>query len=227
MAAAVPCIYKSITMTAGETFVLPPGAEIISVSDIGAITNSCPDPLPIEELKCYRIAWVSNIDPEGSKTVPALVTFPPFGGGLGTAHITIPNTGNAWEQGDNDTGSITISNISVAGVITPTGVNINDFTALDAAITSSSTGGILSERKYVHFDNLQPLTTAEQAMWGSFWQSGYTIHAFYFKTIETIAGGVYLEFASTLNDEGGNIGDIPRYFAREIDCTTYPTETEA
>lgn len=227
MADPIPCKYKSITMTAGETFVLPPGAEIISVSDLTAVTNSCPDPLPTEELLCYRITWVTNIDPEGSKTVPALVTFPPFGGGLGTAHIVIPNTGNAWEQGDDDTNNVTISNISIAGTVFTCGASLSDYTSIEASIVASSVGGIMSDRKYNYSDTIQSLTFAEQAMWGSFWRSGYRVHSLHFKTIPTLASTIYLEFNSDTNDSGGNVGDIPRYFAREIDCTTYPTTTVA
>lgn len=227
MAEAIPCKYKSVTMTAGEVFVLPPGAEVISVSDLGAVTSSCPDPLPTEEMLCYRISWVTNIDPEGSKTVPALVTFPPFGGGLGTAHIVIPNTGNAWEQGDDDTNNLTISNISIAGTVFSCGADISDPIALEASIVASSVGGIMSERKYNHYDNIQGLTTAEQVMWGSFWRSGYSIHSLHFKTIPSLAPTIYLEFNSDTNDEGGNIGSIPRFFAKEVDCSTYPTTTEA
>lgn len=221
------CIYKSVVLSAGETFVLPPGAEIITVSNLAAITSSCDDDLPQEELKCYRISWVTNIDPNGSKTVPALVTLPPFGGGLGAAHIVIPDTGNAWEQGDDDTNNLTVANISIAGTVFSSGADLSDYTAIDASITSSSVGGILSERKYTHYDTIQSLTVAEQAMWGSWWRSGYTMHSFYFKTIPTIAPTVYLEFNSDTNDYGGNIGSIPRYFAQEVDCLTYPTTTEA
>lgn len=227
MATVEQCKYKSVTMTAGEVFVLPPGAEVISVSDLGAVTSSCPDPLPTEEMLCYRIAWITNIDPEGSKTVPALVTLPPFGGGLGAAHIVIPNTGNAWEQGDDDTNNLTISNISIAGTTFTCGATINDYTAIEASIVASSVGGIMSERKYNHYDNIQSLTTAEQSMWGSFWRSGYTIHSLHFKTIPSLVSTIYLEFNSDINADGGNIGDIPRYFAREVDCSTYPTTTEA
>lgn len=227
MATDVPCKYKSVTMTAGEVFVLPPGAEIISVSDLSAVTSSCPDPLPTEELSCYRITWVINIDPEGSKTVPALVTFPPFGGGLGTAHIVIPNTGNAWEDYDGDTAPILIDKVSIAGTTFSAGGNVGDFSALEAAIVASSVGGIMSERKYNHYDTIQPLTVAEQAMWGSFWRSGFAVHTLHFKTIPSLAPTIYLEFLSTMNSDGGNIGDIPRYFAREVDCSTYPTTTEA
>jgi hypothetical protein len=225
MAAETPCIYKSVTMSAGETFVLPPGAEIISVSDLGAITNSCPDPLPTEELSCYRISWVLNIDPEGSKTVPALVTLPPFGGGLGTAVVAVPNTGNAWEDGDGDTAAVNIDKVSIAGTVVSAGVQCADFTALEAVIAGSSVGGILSDRKYNFYDTIQPLTVAEQAMWGSWWQSGFRMYTMHFKSIPTLAATVYLEFVSALNADGGNIGSIPRYFAQEVDCLTYPTTT--
>ncbi len=229
MAASSPCIYKSVTMAAGETFVLPPGAEIISVSDLGAITNSCPDPFPVEELKCYAITWVLNIDPEGARTVNAVVTqsglpfpFPPT---PGLAFVSVPNTGNAWEDGDGDTAAITIDKISVGGSIINGGMSATDFATLETTIASSSVSGIMSERKYNYWDKIQPLTAAELGQWGDWWKSGYRVYTFHFKSIPSLAETVYLQFLSGLNAEGGNIGSIPRYFAQEVDCLTYPTTT--
>jgi len=223
--AATSCIYKSVTMSAGETFVLPPGAELVSVSDIAALTSSCPEEFPTEELKCYRIAWVFGIDPEGTKTVGAQVIFPPFGGGTGAAVIHVPNTGNAWEDGDGDTAAITIDKISLGGTVLTAGIGATDFTSLESIIATSPISGILTERKYNYTDTIQPLTFVEDAQWGDWWKSGFRMYTFHFKSIASLAGTVYLEFLSALNADGGNIGSIPRYFAQEIDCLNYPTTT--
>lgn len=226
--AATSCIYKSVIMGPGETFVLPPGAELVSVSDIGALTSSCPDEFPTEELKCYRIAWAFNIDPEGNRTIKAIVSqsgspFPP-GPGFALAHV--PNTGGAWEDTDNDTAPINIDKISIGGTVITGGFSASNFASLDATIASSPMSGILTERKYNHYDTIQPLTALEDGQWGHWWRSGFVMYTMHFKSIPSLAGTVYLEFLSALNADGGNIGSIPRYFAQEVDCLTYPVTTE-
>ena len=61
------CIYKSITLTEGETFVLPPGAELVGASDTGAITstNDCAPTDNLEALLCYQMIFSlnSNVTP--------------------------------------------------------------------------------------------------------------------------------------------------------------------
>jgi hypothetical protein len=49
------CSYQSVTLSAGEQFILPPGAVLVSASDINNITSldNCLDTSNIEELKCY------------------------------------------------------------------------------------------------------------------------------------------------------------------------------
>lgn len=225
--ASTNCIYKSVTLSAGETFVLPPGAELISASDTNAITSSCPDPIPNVPVKCWRIAYALNEDPEGGRTINAIIALPPIGGGLGTAQAVIPGTGNAWEQGDGDgTDWINIHTLSIGGSITTVDIACNDFTNLEAAFQTSSTGALLTERKWNSWFKEQPLTFAEDAQWGNWWKSGYHIVSLHFKATEEIAKTVYLEFQSSVAIVGeSNIGDIPRFFAREIDCEDYPTTT--
>lgn len=46
------CIYKSITLQAGEVFSLPPNAELLYVSDTDNVISSCDD-LPEIETQCY------------------------------------------------------------------------------------------------------------------------------------------------------------------------------
>lgn len=208
-------------MSAGETFVLPPGAELISASDSGAITSSCSTPIPTVPTKCWQIMWVLNLDSEGGKTVRAIVAVPPIAVGLGNALIDIPNTGNAWEVGDDDTADITIENISIGGNVVSSSVSCTDFTNIENTIAGSSSGALLSDRKYNMFTKKQSLTFSENEMWGDWWESGYKVYTFSFKATEEIAKTVYLEFATTLDPT--NIGSIPRYFAKELDCDNYPT----
>lgn len=49
------CIIKSVTLAEGETFVLPPGAELIGATDPGAITsvNDCAPTDNLQTLACY------------------------------------------------------------------------------------------------------------------------------------------------------------------------------
>jgi len=55
MATPTPCPIRSITLQAGESYVLPPGAEIISATDIDLIesTNDCANLDNVEDLNCY------------------------------------------------------------------------------------------------------------------------------------------------------------------------------
>lgn len=50
------CIYKSVTLAAGEQFNLPPGATLVSTTNNSAITSNCPIP-PLDVTKRYRIQW--------------------------------------------------------------------------------------------------------------------------------------------------------------------------
>lgn len=55
------CSYKTITLVPGEQFILPPGAEIIGVSDTTAleVTNGCTALDKLESLECYTVAFVA------------------------------------------------------------------------------------------------------------------------------------------------------------------------
>lgn len=214
MASLPKCIYKTIVLSAGETFVLPPGAEVVSVSNSSAISSSCPGDLPEVAIKCYRIRWVVNKDPEGRITYIS-----PF---LGPQGISIPNTNNAWEDDDDDSLPIIINKVYVGGQLVDAGsINCRDLASLESVIHGSSGGGAITERKYLTGTQLGALTGAETASWGSRWKSGYVWFEIYFKAPEEIGKQVYLE----LGGGNGNIADIPRLFAAEIDCTAYPTTT--
>lgn len=47
------CIYNTISISPSTSFVLPPGATIISVSDITSIASSCADLNNLETPECY------------------------------------------------------------------------------------------------------------------------------------------------------------------------------
>ena len=52
----VICTYATVTLQPGEQFTLPPGAEIISVSNLANVSSSCEIPTNLETLACYIIA---------------------------------------------------------------------------------------------------------------------------------------------------------------------------
>ena len=59
------CITKSFTLVPGESFVLPVGAEVLSISDQTSVTSSCVDLTNLEQQKCYVAtlgAGFGNID---------------------------------------------------------------------------------------------------------------------------------------------------------------------
>lgn len=52
------CTYKSITLAAGEQFILPPGAEIVTTTNgLNDYTSTCPKPSTLETLKCYKFRF--------------------------------------------------------------------------------------------------------------------------------------------------------------------------
>lgn len=59
---ATNCIYRSVTLQAGESFTLPPGGEIVSATDLNSITSTCPLPDNLEELECYIFVLAANVD---------------------------------------------------------------------------------------------------------------------------------------------------------------------
>lgn len=63
--AGTTCIYKSVTLQAGETFVIPPGGELIAASNTGSITSSCDEEFNLEETQCYTIQIQESISDGG------------------------------------------------------------------------------------------------------------------------------------------------------------------
>lgn len=57
-----PCVYQTVNLTAGEQFNLPPGAILISASNISAITSTCPLPTTLSEPICGTLFVVIDVD---------------------------------------------------------------------------------------------------------------------------------------------------------------------
>jgi hypothetical protein len=52
------CTYKSITLAAGEQFILPPGAEIVATTNgLSDYTSTCPKPSTLESFVCYKFKF--------------------------------------------------------------------------------------------------------------------------------------------------------------------------
>lgn len=47
------CVYNTVSVNPGTSFILPPGASIISVSDVNSVTSECADLTNLETPECY------------------------------------------------------------------------------------------------------------------------------------------------------------------------------
>jgi hypothetical protein len=56
------CIYKSVTLAAGEQFNLPPGAVLVAATDATAITSTCPLPDELAGPICGTFFVVIDVD---------------------------------------------------------------------------------------------------------------------------------------------------------------------
>lgn len=203
------CIYRSVTMVTGETFVLPPGAAVISTSDNTLVTSSCGE-LAVAQTKCYRMHWVMNEDWEGSTLV----------GGLSPATVNIVNINNAWEDTDNNSSPVYIGKmggLSNTPIDNGTTVSISDLNALENAIASSGISGALSNRKYKYGTATSDMIN--NAIGNQ--ESGYHAYDFYFRTTDDIAKLFYLE----VTGDGDNIIHTARMFAFEINCDDFDAIT--
>lgn len=122
------CIYKSISLQNGEVFSLPPGAELLYVSDTDNVISSCDDELPNVQTQCYVFRTpMAGTDVDGP--IENFVTAfkfdnlvininPGYGSGLGTCVTSVGVEGpqefierlanNIWGQ---------LPNIPNAGII--------------------------------------------------------------------------------------------------------------
>ncbi len=62
-----PCTYNSITLQVGQSFVIPPGGQIIGASDIDLLTaqDDCVDLTNLEEAACYGFFFSESISDGG------------------------------------------------------------------------------------------------------------------------------------------------------------------
>lgn len=216
------CIYKTVDLVAGEKFVLPPGATVLSVTDAGAIESSCNTDFKEEPLVCFYMQWAVNKDVEGIKSVwnPFL---PPPVGGMPIA-ITLPEINNAWDPDDDETdGTIIVTNFGAINQIIPAGMSCQDFSSIESTLASSSISGLLSSRRFnseTRYDDVE--SSADISFLGNYGDSGYILYGFWFKAIEEIGNTVYIE----IQGNSGNTGTPTRYYAQLMDCADYPVTSE-
>lgn len=81
-------IYKSIVLQPGEQFILPPGAVLVSSTNIAATQSSCNDLSNLEELECYTFVF-GNAASDGNQTqLFEAFLFPAVGFRVGGAYYS-------------------------------------------------------------------------------------------------------------------------------------------
>ncbi len=203
---ATNCIYRTVKLTAGETFVLPPGAEVMGVSDLAAVTSSCGE-LTVLPNACFKMQWVINVDGEGIIQFTALFT------------AIMGNHTNAWETDGPSASPIYFTKAGGLGSEVDTGgINLEQQSEMENFIAGSSFSGILTNRKY-GFSNQVSNTFNGGFLIQPNPDTGYLLYEFYFQAPLEIGKLFYFE----VDSEGNNIMKKARMYATEIDCEEYPT----
>lgn len=69
MATTQNCTFKSVTLAAGEQFVLPPGAEIVAATNgLEDYTSTCAKPTSLESPTCYSFRFSGRYSERGNYT---------------------------------------------------------------------------------------------------------------------------------------------------------------
>lgn len=158
------CIYKTISLQDGEVFVVPPGAELLYVSDTNAVVSSCDQEIPDVSSTCYRFEVPmsgTDIDDPIEFFITqilfddlGLIINPAFGYGLGsliTSNAETPQgyvdrlADNLWGQLTLMTNNIVLGlrivyqNLNVSGDIVQIMLNIPDiFTEVKIRVVDSN-----------------------------------------------------------------------------------------
>ena len=215
--ATIKTFTHSITINPGEVFTLPPNSEILFATDPSGLESVCVT-IPETELKCYRMHWVRNEDPEGSFSIIFQLGIPvPF---------SMNTRSNAYEDDEGSSATIEFSKVGGMGTsVTTGGIDFKDLAALEAFLAASQFAGALMDRKYKYGsqidDDVFGFTAQPNGSLGND-HSGYFTYDFYFKTTEEIADNFYLE----LTGSAENIIKKARILGEEIDCETYPVTSD-
>jgi hypothetical protein len=128
------CVIKTITLQPGEPYNLPPGAELISATDINALTSTCPLPPNLEQPEYWVLILASSENDDSAD----YYSNPRFGiGGYELSGVytsfskyypmgTDPNQADegCWDLNDVKNGFLTIP--GVFGINTVNGLEYED-----------------------------------------------------------------------------------------------------
>lgn len=115
-------IYKSIVLQPGEQFILPPGAVLVSSTNVAATRSSCNDLSNIEDLECYTFVF-GNAASDGDETqLFEAFLFPVVGFRIGGAYYNFDTPVFSHEdsspKGQYDlTSLVSIINTKTGGVL--------------------------------------------------------------------------------------------------------------
>jgi len=138
---STPCIYRSIALAAGESFVLPPGAELIGATDSTQLSaeNDCANFDNLESISCFGTTWGDSNPGSGGQS-PVYEDVFLYG-------ITVNGVNYPFSSSVLDTGS-TSTEILAALNETPFGASFSD---CDTSLsTDSNRGNVL----YVSFKTI-------------------------------------------------------------------------
>lgn len=133
----MPCTdkYTTVTLAAGEQFTLPPGATLVSATNINAITDDgCLDREQLEELECYALVLTASAD-------------------------FFPSSENPWDNNHVYISKITINNIdyTVGTISTSSPGDYGDWVTIgqieNAINANPEISGLFSDFNYVFAHN--------------------------------------------------------------------------
>ena len=122
MATTDNCIYKTITMQAGEQMVLPPGAVLVGASNLDALTseNDCLDKTNAETLACYAVVIAESSSPRTTPVYDDVVIY-----GIRIDNVDYPFSGDFSCYSTLSTIQTRVSSTPFNGVISVTGLARN------------------------------------------------------------------------------------------------------
>lgn len=215
--AADGCIITYQIIQPKTSFILPPGAEVVSVVGDGSasssLSSSCGKTFVEEELKCYVAKWATNWGQTGERLLdvwggtelnPILHPIP---------YVIIPNRDNAWDSdsGDQD---IVITKFHIAGLDFT--IDVHGFhtqahmDSFAAAINGDAGLGFLQAKRFLFHRESTGTDTAGPG-------GGRYEFAFYFKAPPSLAVNSYFQF------DGVTAVTLPKISVVEISCTGYPS----
>ena len=149
MATTQNCTFNSVTLAAGEQFILPPGAEIVSTTNgLDDFTSTCAKPTSLETMERYRIKW-GWFDNSNGRMEPWELDY-----GFTTTAINIGNIITPITLGLNDGGGL--SNLVIqlgGGIITNVANTSGTSNSVEWTSVDFTTIPSIANTMYVEFNN--------------------------------------------------------------------------